>query len=276
VQAPFSPNVGQWYHLAVTRNGNIYTIFVDGIQVGSDVNAVAIPNANAPLTIGQAEELGFMNGLLDEVTIYNRALTQGELQAIFNAGEAGKCKALSISTKALSAIQLGTFSTQTLEARFGSAPFNWSIVNRTLPSGMTLASDGVLSGTPTVAGSFPVTIRVTDSLNAIAEKDFSLEVLLISPPSDIRIHKTGTLAVPGRAIDYFILVENVGKGTVENALGVELLDPPSSFSFLDVSPHPDLLTESAIIWYFPVLLPGQVEILFYRVRLNPALPLVRL
>src|ERR1043166_87807 len=200
VQAPFSPNVGQWYHLAVTRNGNTYIIFVDGIPVGSEVNTVAIPNANAPLTIGQAEELGFMNGRLDEVTIYDRALTQAELQAIFNAGSAGKCKALSLSTKALSAVQLGTFSTQTLEARFGNPPFNWSIASGTLPSGMTLTSDGVLSGTATVAGSFPVTIRVIDNLNATVEKNFFLDVLLIPPPSDIRIHKTGTLAVPGRTI----------------------------------------------------------------------------
>ncbi len=32
-----------------------YMIFVDGVPVGSEVNTVAIPNANAPLTIGQAK-----------------------------------------------------------------------------------------------------------------------------------------------------------------------------------------------------------------------------
>src|SRR5262249_46700184 len=30
-------------------------------------------------------------GLLDEVTIYNRVLSAAEIQAIFNAGSAGKC-----------------------------------------------------------------------------------------------------------------------------------------------------------------------------------------
>ena len=46
----------------------------------------------APLTIGQAEEMGFFKGRIDEVTIYKRALTQAELQSIVSAGSAGKCK----------------------------------------------------------------------------------------------------------------------------------------------------------------------------------------
>ena len=33
-----------------------------------------------------------MAGLIDEVGIYNRALSASEIQAIFNAGSAGKCK----------------------------------------------------------------------------------------------------------------------------------------------------------------------------------------
>lgn len=38
----------------------------------------------------------------------------------------------------------------------------FSIGTGTLPAGMTLSSSGVLGGTPTVTGSFPVTVRVTD------------------------------------------------------------------------------------------------------------------
>jgi len=92
----FSPIVGQWYHLAVVRKGSTYTIFVDGTPGGSAKNTDVILNPNAPLTIGQAENLGFMNGRLDEISIYNRALTQEELQAIYDAGIAGKCIDLTI------------------------------------------------------------------------------------------------------------------------------------------------------------------------------------
>lgn len=91
---PFSPQPGRWYHLAVTRDGALYTLFVDGAPAGSAVNGISIPDPSAPLTIGQAESLGFLRGRLDEITVYNRALTPAEIQAIASAGGAGKCKSL--------------------------------------------------------------------------------------------------------------------------------------------------------------------------------------
>jgi Concanavalin A-like lectin/glucanases superfamily len=91
VQAPFIPNLNQWYHLAVTKNGDTYTIYVDGNPAGSETNSVVIPNPNAPLNIGQAEGLFFTDGLMDEVHIFERALSALEIQTIFNAGSAGLC-----------------------------------------------------------------------------------------------------------------------------------------------------------------------------------------
>ena len=280
VRAPFSPVVGEWYHLAITKTATLFTIYVNGVEVGSEVSTPPIANANAPLIIGQSNEPfgGFMNGLLDEVTIYNRALTQGELQAIFDAGSAGKCKALSISTKALSAIQLGTFSTQQLEAHFGTAPFNWSLVNGVLPSGMTVSSNGVLSGTPTEAGSFPVTIKVTDSRGQIAERAFTLDVLLIPPPSDIRINVTGTVPVPGRAVDYFIVVENIGTTNASN-VNVHALVFPDQFTFLSADPAPVIDDPDAVVdpntvrWLIPDLAPGEAKVLTYTARVKATVPI---
>jgi hypothetical protein len=92
VIAPWSPNTGQWYHVAVTRNGSTYTLYIDGVQVATNIDTHTIPDANVPLSIGQSEHQYFFNGLIDEVEIYRRALTASEIQAIFNAGSAGKCK----------------------------------------------------------------------------------------------------------------------------------------------------------------------------------------
>ncbi len=91
VKAPFVPVLNQWYHLAVTRNGNLFSIYVNGTLVGSQSFPVVIPNANAPLTIGQAEGIGYVDGRLDEVTIFNHALGLAEIQGIVAAGSAGKC-----------------------------------------------------------------------------------------------------------------------------------------------------------------------------------------
>jgi hypothetical protein len=92
VIAPWSPNTGQWYHVAVTRNGSTYTLYIDGIQVATNTDTNTIPDAAVPLTIGQSENGYFFNGLIDEVEIYNRALSAADIAAIFDAGSAGKCQ----------------------------------------------------------------------------------------------------------------------------------------------------------------------------------------
>ena len=49
---PFSPVVANWYHLAVTRRGNTYIVFINGTLSGSAADNNSIPNPNSPLTIG--------------------------------------------------------------------------------------------------------------------------------------------------------------------------------------------------------------------------------
>ena len=93
-QATFTPGLGEWHHLALTRNGSLYTIYIDGEARATQVNTDTIPNPDAFLTIGQAEGLGYLRGILDELTIYNRALAADEIQSIASGGSAGKCKPL--------------------------------------------------------------------------------------------------------------------------------------------------------------------------------------
>jgi hypothetical protein len=93
-QAPFSPNLHQWYFIAVTRSGNTFTMYIDGQAAATEIMAVTIPSINAPLTWGLVEAGRYLDGLMDEVEIYNRALSASEIQAIFNAGSAGKCKGI--------------------------------------------------------------------------------------------------------------------------------------------------------------------------------------
>ncbi len=51
----------------------------------------------------------------------------------------------------------------TLQAANGTLPYSWTIASGRLPAGLTLDTNGRLSGTPTEAGEFPWTVRVTDS-----------------------------------------------------------------------------------------------------------------
>jgi large repetitive protein len=70
---------------------------------------------------------------------------------------------LAITTSTLPvAFQNSAYTPLTLAATGGTDPFTWSVSTGSLPAGMTLSGAGVLSGTPTAAGSFPFTARVVD------------------------------------------------------------------------------------------------------------------
>jgi uncharacterized repeat protein (TIGR01451 family) len=276
---PFSPVPNQWYHLAVTRSGSTgtYTLYINGVASGTAVNTNAIPTVNAPLTIGMAEDIGWMRGDLDEMTMYNQVLSASTIQAIYSAGSAGKCKQLTITTPSLSAVQLGTFFSQQLQASFGQPPYTWSVTAGSLPSGVTLSSSGLLSGTSTDAGQFDFTIQVTDSAGSQAQNAFTLTDLVTLPPPSIRITKSGTLTVPGRTSDYFILVENIGNTTATNTSVIEFLQI-ENFTLQSVSPPaladvPTLAQASVIPWNIGSLSPGQSTILEYQVEVNPTVPI---
>ncbi|HUD40841.1 MAG TPA: IPTL-CTERM sorting domain-containing protein [Dokdonella sp.] len=52
---------------------------------------------------------------------------------------------------------------QSFEASGGTAPYTYAVTAGTLPAGISLSSAGLMSGTPTVPGDYPVTITATDA-----------------------------------------------------------------------------------------------------------------
>ncbi|NVN93216.1 MAG: putative Ig domain-containing protein [Desulfuromonadales bacterium] len=92
--------------------------------------------------------------------------------------------ALSISTSSLANATVGTAYSQTLAANGGRTPYTWSRSSGTLPTGLTLNSAGVISGTPTATGTFSFTARVRDSAStqASATKALTITVNANVPP----------------------------------------------------------------------------------------------
>jgi len=91
-----------WHHCAiVARNGDANpTFYVDGVQqivaFGEGAPTITLYDSNRPLHIGAM--LDPVTGwnyygreVVDELSIYNRALSPGEIQSIYAAGSAGKC-----------------------------------------------------------------------------------------------------------------------------------------------------------------------------------------
>jgi len=80
----WAAQAGVWYFIAVTRSGSTYTFYREGISDGAQSDGTAIPDASAPLTIGWAEEYATFDGALDDVRIYNKALSDVEIKALFD------------------------------------------------------------------------------------------------------------------------------------------------------------------------------------------------
>src|SRR5262249_34010911 len=66
-------------------------------------------------------------------------------------------------------------------ARGGLAPFRWK-ASGSLPPGLSLGSDGAISGTPTGPGSFGWTVEVSDSSSKTARKRINLRIDDLSQP----------------------------------------------------------------------------------------------
>ena len=82
-----------WTHLAGTFDGTNFKLYING-QLAATGTGTLGPTNTAPLEIGDSGTCEPFGGLIDEVEIFNRALTDTEIQAIANAGNAGQCKPL--------------------------------------------------------------------------------------------------------------------------------------------------------------------------------------
>ncbi|NRQ32905.1 hypothetical protein HII36_13790 [Nonomuraea sp. NN258] len=101
VTSPQPVNDGQWHHAVITVAGEVTTLYVDGASAGTGAMGVedwdwldgsvigtgAADSASVPGTpagISQPKEFGFQ-GSIDEVSLYDRALTAGEVRAHYDA-----------------------------------------------------------------------------------------------------------------------------------------------------------------------------------------------
>jgi Concanavalin A-like lectin/glucanases superfamily len=218
--APFSPSINTWYHLAVTRSGSLYTLYINGAAVKSATNTASIPSPSAFLTIGEAENLGFMNGLLDEVTIYNRALTDAEIKSIWAAGSAGKCKGTSGPGPTISSVDPSTGGNagQVTVSIRGSGFAPSAVVN--LVNGPQTLVQGTNTGI-TPSG----TLQTTFDLTGVAASP-NLQIQVINPDAtsatspfvvinggapQLQLEMVGpATARVGRDADFVVLLENTG------------------------------------------------------------------
>ncbi len=121
-----------------------------------------------------------------------------------------------------------------LKATSGTPPYTWSRKGKkkkigTLPDGILLSPEGVLSGVPTEQGTFNFTVRVNDLEDRLASKPFTMEVGPPPPPLEIR---TQILPAALQGILYNARLEASG-GVTPYGWSIEVGVLPSGLTMTD-------------------------------------------
>lgn len=170
-----------FHHIAVTKSNTTVVFYYDGkpFPVGAYSSVFTFTTNIAIGAEGDNYGTGFY-GIIDELTVYNRALSTTEITNIFNAGRGGKCYSPfspSIAIQPISqTVAIGGSATFTVGAIGASdLSYQW-MSNQTTIIGATNSSLTVTNVQPTAGISYSV--QVSNSLGQVLSSN---AVLSVSP-----------------------------------------------------------------------------------------------
>ena len=183
----------------------------------------------SPITLSIPNATSAMSGTTVQVSLYgctggSASLTSSIVKLTVVASQS----ALTVSSTSLPNATESVAYSQSLAAAGGTSPYSWSLSSGTLPTGLSLSSTGVISGSATVAGTFPFTVLVKDAASHSASANLSINAVTVagptvsisSPASGASV--SGTLAVSGVASDGVAISAvqlSVDGGTYANVSG---------------------------------------------------------
>ena len=156
--------------LWVEMSPGTYRIVVNvpGFPGVSGSGYLAVLHFHSIGSAGSSSDINFSNGFLnDNLAQEITATWTGDSVAVYNE--------LIITTTSFPNGVVGNDYSTILEATGGNGSYTWSILSGSLPDGLDLSPAGQISGTPTTAGTFDVTVKVTDG-QLSSSKDFTIKI----------------------------------------------------------------------------------------------------
>src|SRR5258705_495761 len=212
-----APVVNTWAHLAATFDGAMLRMYVNGVQVSSVAQTGNLATSTNPLQIGGDTIFGqYYRGLIDDVRVYNVALTAAQVQGDMATAVGGTPGPDLTLTKTHSGnfTQGQTGATYTLSASNGGtgATAGTVTVTDTLPASLTATA---MSGTGWSCTVATLTCTRSDALAVGAS--YPAITLTVDVSSSAPASVTNTAAVSGGG------ETNTGN---ESASKPETIDPP--------------------------------------------------
>jgi hypothetical protein len=85
VEGPFPLGINEWVHLTTSFDGSRVKFYINGVLIRTGARTGLIDTSTGILSIGGSQALGrYFAGLIDDVRVYNRALSDAEVQADMN------------------------------------------------------------------------------------------------------------------------------------------------------------------------------------------------
>lgn len=150
--------------LPSAHNGTQYSYSLTA-SGGAPPYSWSVTNGRLPAGLALSSS-GLLSGLVNDAggVVYRFSVSATDLAGgTVNGNKELVVLQPAVVTNSLPAGQVGAPYSARLTATGGSPPYTWSLASGSLPSGIGLASDGALSGSPTLAGQFTFAVIATDS-----------------------------------------------------------------------------------------------------------------
>jgi len=175
----------RWMHLAVSRSEKgVVNFYLNGEPVGQ---GNTFPNyaSDKDLIIGAGNPDTpslFFDGFIDDVRIYNKALSADKIAAFVESE-------LRMVTTSLPNGTVGQDYSYSISVAGGSSPYQWNYTD--MPDWLSVnvfnETTQTISGIPPQTGSFSFAVQIEDSAGATVTKQFTLEVKEQTDPDSIVI-----------------------------------------------------------------------------------------
>ena len=192
------PNVaaGATYNQTIGQTGNFGT-FTYTVTTGNLPTGLSLNSTTGAIT-GTATAAG---SYTFTVTVANQYGCSGTMQYTIVV----TCPNATLDPATLPNLPIGQAYNQTMTVTGGTGTFTYAVTTGSLPTGLTLTSGGVLSGTPTVAGTYTFTITATNQWGCTASNSYTIVVACPTislspgtlPPGNVGFAYNQTITVTG-------------------------------------------------------------------------------
>ncbi|KGK56954.1 hemagglutinin [Xanthomonas cannabis pv. phaseoli] len=180
--------------------GQAYTAAITPATGGTAPYSYALTAGALPAGVVLDTATGGLSGTPTVAGTFNFTLTASD-STPSPAAQASRSYALTIAAPqvvvaptTVPGATRGTAYSQALSASGGTGPYTYAIASGVLPAGLTLASNGTLSGTATVEGTFNFTVQATDANSFTGTQAYALTVAgpnLVLPASTLPVGTAG-------------------------------------------------------------------------------------